>query len=109
MDERLQHPRRHGTGWLKWQAALVAAVFTITALAPASGAAVLYVPLANAPRDSALAWALEHGAALAGTGPAGSVMLLNAQTGFGWRALREGALAIRIPESLCKGAGKADG
>jgi hypothetical protein len=31
--------------------------------------------------------------------------MMNVQTGFGWRALREGALAIRVPQSMCRNAG----
>ncbi|MEO0033631.1 MAG: hypothetical protein RIS94_3389 [Pseudomonadota bacterium] len=105
MDKISQHGAFRRLGWLHWQAAIVAVAFAITALAPAPGAAVLYLPLAGHVRGGALDWALHHGGALAGVGPGGGVLMMNVQTGFGWRALREGALAIRVPQSMCRNAG----
>ncbi len=87
------------------QAAIVGACLFLTALAPRAGAATLYLPLATARHDPAMAWALAHGARIAGSGPAGSVVLVRTRSGFAWRALQNGALAIAVPEILCSDEG----
>lgn len=81
---------------------MLAAVVAMAELAPRPGLAALYLPILPKPHRAALDWALAHGAALNGRGPYGGLILTNPPTGFGARALREGALAIAIPRFLCQ-------
>ncbi|MFM2372852.1 MAG: hypothetical protein RIS85_2574 [Pseudomonadota bacterium] len=90
------------------QALMLATVLIVTAIAPRRDTATLILPVTGS-ADGALAWALAHGAAMAGPGPGGSVVLLKADASLGWRALLGGAVAIRVPETLCTNASKLDG
>lgn len=70
-------------------------------LAPRPGTATLLVPLVGHGQTAALAWEVSRGAAIAGNGPAGGIVLVRAQRGIGLRALRDGVLAIQIPQFMC--------
>lgn len=97
----LQGPTSSGRKFALLQATIVAACFVLTALAPRAGAATLYLPIAANRHDPVMAWALANGARIAGSGPAGSLVLVRTRPGFGWRAFKHGALAIAVPEFLC--------
>lgn len=94
---------------LQWQIAIIAVVFIASTLAPRAGAAALYVPMLPASESAQLAHALVGGTALAGRGPMGTILLAHTDAGLGWRALRHGALAIRVPDTLCGYAGQDHG
>jgi hypothetical protein len=106
--EHVRHPFWSTRNLLRAQAVLLVATLAISALAPSRDAATLVVPLVGTAK-APLAWALAHGAALAGPGPGRSVILVKADTSLGWRALLDGALAIRLPETLCTNASTLDG
>ncbi|MCY1671694.1 hypothetical protein OVA07_11825 [Novosphingobium sp. SL115] len=106
--EHVRHPFWTTRTLLHAQAILLVATLAISALAPRRDAATLVVPLVGTAKGP-LAWALAHGAAVAGPGPDGGVILVKADTSLGWRALLDGALAIRLPETLCTNASTLDG
>lgn len=90
------------------QALILLLALIVTAIAPRQDAATLVLPVTGS-ADDVLAWALAHGAAMAGPGPGGGVVLLKADASLGWRALLGGAVAVRVPETLCMNASKLDG
>jgi hypothetical protein len=95
-----------GTRALHWQVAVVVMLFAVVALVPQPGSGTLLIPIRQEAREPALDWALGHGATIMGNGPVGGVLLIGVQPEFGWHALYEGALAIRVPKSLCENASK---
>lgn len=97
------------TGMLRWQASVLAAIIGIVALSPRPDSAALILPLAGHASLATLQQEIQHGAAIAGPGPAGGTILLNARPGIGLRALRAGLLAIRIPAALCSNTEIANG
>lgn len=98
-----------GLGLLRWQAGVFAVVLGFVTLAPRPGSATLLLTLAGPGPDQTLVREIARGAAIAGKGPAGGTLLVHAQPGIGLRALLEGTLAIRVPESLCSGSGMTNG
>lgn len=84
------------------------AIAVIVSFAPSQDSATLFFPVIGHD-NRPLSWALANGAAISGAGPAGSLILHNADAGLGWRAPLSGALAIRVPQSLCTNASTLDG
>lgn len=84
------------------QAIVLIAVVALAELAPRPGLAALYLPVMPAAGNTALDWALAHGATISGSGPLGGLILTDPPRGFGARAFREGALALAIPSLLCQ-------
>jgi hypothetical protein len=84
------------------QAAIIAFVVAVAAIAPRPGLATLYLPLLPASHRPALGWALAHGGYVMGAGPAGGLILGGAQADLMLRAPGEGALALAVPSSLCR-------
>lgn len=90
-----------GSGLLRWQAGIFAVILGFVVLVPRPDAATLLLPLAGHGRNATLTREISRGAAIAGNGPAGSVIVIHAQQGIGLRALQDGVLAIHVPEILC--------
>lgn len=93
-----------GIAW-RWplvvQGVLVLGVL-LASLSPLSGAAALYVPLGSATQAQSIAWAKRHGGTLLGPGPLpGSIMIAGPAATDLAAAVRDGALLIAIPASLC--------
>lgn len=99
----------NSTRLLRWQAGALAAIIGITLLAPRQNSATLLLPLAGDTDPAILKQEIRRGAAIAGSGPAGGTVLVNAQHGIGLRALQFGLLAIRIPTDLCSFTETANG
>lgn len=90
-----------GNGLLGWQAGIFGAILGFVILAPRPDSATLLLPLVGHDQTATLEWEISRGAAIAGNGPAGGIILVRAQQGIGLRAIRDGVLAIQIPQLLC--------
>lgn len=80
---------------------LVPAIFVLTALAPRGGSGALLLSISSPQAGPVMQWAVRHGAAIAGSAPAGGILLDRAPPGLLPKALRHGAIAIAIPAALC--------
>jgi len=94
---------------LLWQTSAFAVIIGIVVLSPRADSATLLLPLAGNAELPILQQEIRQGAAIAGTGPAGGTVLLNARQGIGLRALQAGLLAIRIPAGMCSNTEIANG
>lgn len=90
-----------GNGLLRLQVSIFVAILGFVMLAPRPGSAILLLPLVVNGETATLEWEISRGAAIAGKGPAGSIVLVRAHQGIGLRAIKDGVLAIQIPQLLC--------
>ena len=101
MDLNRLHKSSAGYGLLRWQVGIFVAILGFVILAPRPDSAILLLPLVGHGESATLEWEISRGAAIAGKGPAGGIVLVRAQQGIGLRALKDGVLAIQIPQFLC--------
>jgi len=94
---------------LRWQASAFAVIIGVVVLSPRADSATLLLPFAGDAGLAVLQQEIRHGAAIAGSGPAGGTVLLNARQGIGLRALQAGLIAIRIPADMCSNTETANG
>lgn len=86
---------------LQWQACALVIILGVTVLVPDQNSATLLLPFADTNRAAVLEREILQGAVITGSSPVGGIVLIHTQQGIGLRALRDGVLAIRIPENLC--------
>ncbi len=80
---------------------LVPAIFVLTALAPRGGSGALLLSASNAQAGPVMQWAVQHGAAIAGSTAVGGIVLDRAPPGLLPKAMSHGMIAIAIPAALC--------
>ncbi len=109
MDWNRATGRSAGKRVLRWQAVTFGAILGFTMLVPRAGSATLLIPLSRDSATARLDAEVARGAQIAGTGPAGSVVLVNTAQGLALRALHGGMLALYFPDQFCTGKRTAHG
>lgn len=109
MDLNRATDRTPGGRVLRWQAGAFAALIGFTMLVPRDGSATVLIPLSRDPVTSRIGAEIARGANIAGIGPGGSVVLVNAAEGVTLRALQGGMLALNFPKEICGGKSITNG